>query len=219
MKAVIFDMDGVLVNSEPLHFEVARIMFKEFGFYIDDEGMKGFVGMSLIKFWSTIKEQYNVQKELDWLIENDNKVRFNFFNSIDHLTPISGVIELLDLLKAAGYKLAVASSTLLKMIKVVLNKLEISDYFDYVISGHQVEHGKPAPDIFLKAAEELGSAPEECLVIEDSTNGVLAAKAAGITCLGYYNPDSGDQDLTKADTVIDSFKDISLEFLDKLFQK
>lgn len=97
-----------------------------------------------------------------------------------------------------------------KNIDLILKKLDIEKYFDFVVSGEQVVKGKPEPDIFLKVADHYGRQPNDCIVIEDSTNGVLAAKAAKMFCIGYYNPYSGNQDLTKADLIIDNFKDQKL---------
>src|SRR5690606_5174684 len=94
-----------------------------------------------------------------------------------------------------------------KNIDLILQKLDIEKYFDFVVSGEQVVKGKPEPDIFLKVANHYSIHPKDCMVIEDSTNGVLAAKAANMFCVGYYNPSSGNQDLTKADLIIDSFND------------
>jgi HAD superfamily hydrolase (TIGR01509 family) len=123
------------------------------------------------------------------------------------LVPSIGVVAFLDALKLNGYTLAIASSSLKRNVDLILGKLKLTAYFDFIVSGEQVTKGKPEPDIFLKVAEHYGLHPNECVVIEDSTNGVAAAKAAGMHCLAYFNPTSGEQDLSKADQVFKSFAD------------
>jgi len=99
---------------------------------------------------------------------------------------------------------AIASSSDINVIHTVVDALGIRKYFDFLATGDYVKHGKPAPDIFLYAAKELGIAPEKCAVIEDSCNGVKGAAAAGMYVVGYYNPHSGEQDLAAADVIIDN---------------
>ncbi|MBN1646768.1 MAG: HAD family hydrolase [Spirochaetales bacterium] len=216
MKAVIFDMDGVLVNSEPHHFAIEKEIFASLGFSLDESELKTYVGMSLVKFWTGMKERFSLRQSIEELIENDSRVRISYFEALDHLDPIDGIRELLSGLAAAGIKIALASSSHRAMIDIVLKKLGLGRYFVFIISGHEIEHGKPAPDIFLKSAEAMGLEPVDCLVIEDSRNGVKAANAAGMPCVGFRNPDSGDQDLTTAQLVIDSFSGIDAELLEKV---
>src|SRR5690606_3322721 len=109
-----------------------------------------------------------------------------------------------------------ASSSPVKLINIIVDRLEIRHHFDYLVSGEEVERGKPFPDIFLKVAELYNIEPSDSLVIEDSHNGVLAAKAAGMTCIGYKNLNSGNQDLTKADIVIGHFDELSDKVLKEL---
>ena len=106
---------------------------------------------------------------------------------------------------------AVASSTTKPIIEVILKKLKLYDLFNIIISGDEVENGKPAPDIFLQAAARLSVKPLECVVVEDSYNGVKAAKSAGMYCLGYHNPNSGCQNISDADKIINSFANINIK--------
>ena len=116
----------------------------------------------------------------------------------EKLEPIPGIIELLDEIKRARVKIGLASSSVRSFIALVLNNLEINHYFDAVVSGEDVKRSKPQPDIFLKAAEKLQVSPDACLVIEDSQHGVKAAIQAGMTCIGFNNPNSGSQDLSRS---------------------
>jgi len=114
-------------------------------------------------------------------------------------------------------KLAIASSSSIASIERNMEQLGLRKYFDKVVSGVTVDKPKPAPDVFLKAAEELGVKPEECLVIEDSCNGVKAAKAAGMACIGYVNPNSGEQDLSEADCLLLGFEEAGFDFVEKVY--
>ena len=132
------------------------------------------------------------------------------------LKAISGIEALLKDLKLNHFQIALASSSSYVFIDSILDKIGIRDYFDYILSGEDLANSKPAPDIFLEAAKGLGCLPHQCIVIEDSNNGVAAAKAAGMKCIGYMNRTSGNQDLTKATVVIDDFNRINAQFIEKL---
>jgi HAD superfamily hydrolase (TIGR01509 family) len=110
-------------------------------------------------------------------------------------------------------KLAVASSSHKRMIEYVLKKLEIIDFFDSIVGAEDIDRSKPDPEIFLMSAKRLNVKPEECIVVEDSKLGVEAAKKAGMKCLGYFNPSSGKQDLSKADFVADDFCKLDIQKL------
>jgi HAD superfamily hydrolase (TIGR01509 family) len=203
---IIFDLDGVLLNSEKLYLEMNQKFFKELGASISLEEHQTFVGISATKMWSYIKEKFNLPYSVDELKEMEKGLKFKTLEGAE-LVPSEGVLDFLEVLKANQFTLAIASSGLRKNIELILGKLKAGSYFDLVVSGEEVARGKPEPDIFLKVSSHFRRSPGECFVIEDSTNGVTAAKSAGMTCLAYFNPDSGRQDLTKADFVFDHFED------------
>lgn len=126
----------------------------------------------------------------------------------ERLEPIPDVGKWLSWLKTQNIPLAVASSSPKALIELIMDKTGLGIYFDAFVTGEEVAHGKPAPDIFLHAAGLLGVEPASCLVIEDSRNGVRAAKSAGIRCVGYHNPGSGNQDLSLADEVVRSYEQL-----------
>ena len=159
--------------------------------------------------WTYIKDKFNLLQSVDELKEIEKELKHTTLKETN-LIPTLGLIDFLEFLKEKSYTITIASSGLKKNIDLILEKLEIEKYFDFVVSGEEVIKGKPEPDIFLKVADHYGREPKDCIVIEDSTNGVVAAKAAKMFCIGYYNPNSGDQDLTKADIIIDNFKDPKL---------
>jgi len=218
LRAVIFDMDGVLIDSQPYHFAVEDKMCREMGIDVSIEESHSFVGMAGAKVWSYLKSKYALQESIAELLAFENKARTAYFSSLENVQPIPGVVELLKGLKQHDIKTALASSSSVEVIEIFISKLGIKDYFQKIISGDAVENGKPDPDIFLYTATALGENPSDCLVIEDSANGVKAAKLAGMKCIGFRNKNSGAQDLSLADMVIDDFRKVDLEIIESLYK-
>lgn len=201
IKAVIFDMDGVIVDSEPIHYRLNQELFQKMQLNITDEEYRTFVGITDWDMWSAIKKRHQLHQSVEELMAMHRQHSRSEMHKLD-LEPIPGIPALLDRLKAVGLKLAIASSAPVDWIQVVVRKCHLESYFDVLVSGEHVAHGKPAPDIFLLAAEKLQVQPSQCLVIEDAERGVQAAKAAGMQCVGYQNPHSYAQDLSLADRII-----------------
>ena len=217
LRAVIFDMDGVIVDSQPYHFAVEDKMCREMGIDVSVEESHSFVGMAGAKVWGYLKNKHALKESIAELMAFENKARTAYFSSLENVQPIPGVVELLKGLKQHDIKTALASSSSVEVIEIFISKLGIKDYFQKIISGDAVENGKPDPDIFLYTATALGENPSDCLVIEDSANGVKAAKLSGMKCIGFRNANSGDQDLTLADMVIDDFRKVNLELIEALY--
>jgi HAD superfamily hydrolase (TIGR01509 family) len=218
-KCIIFDMDGVLINSEPIHFRFESLLFKSLGIDISREEHEKFVGTTSKTLWTTIKNNHNLPFTVSELIEKGHSGLLTYLDTINPLQLISGIPELLLKLKEAGFILALASSSPRKHIDYILTKGNINKIFPVQISGDDVENGKPDPEIFLLAAKKSLKEPGNCLVIEDSKNGVNAANKAGMKCIGFKNPGSGMQDLSSADLIIDSFQKFNMAILDSLFYK
>ena len=157
----------------------------------------------------TLRDMFGLDVPAEELIEKREKMILDIMANED-IKPVSGIPELFRSIKALGLTPAVASSSGIELIKLVLARLGMAVYFDSISSGNDVKRGKPSPDIFLLAAERIGAEPSECLVVEDSENGVRAAKAAGMTALGYVNPTSGNQCLDMADVVTDDFRKVDI---------
>lgn len=203
--AVIFDMDGVLIDSEPLYVEMNEELFSELGVRIDKEEYHKFVGMSSPLMWKMIKDEFSLPQSVDELM-NSEKQRIHELLRSDRVSePIAGVESLLINIANAGIPAAVASSSARKNVEMVLSKLDLSGYFKATVCGEDVANGKPAPDIFLKAATALKGAPENCVVIEDSVNGLRGSHAAGMRCIGYAGDPRSKQDLSGADMLVKSF--------------
>jgi HAD superfamily hydrolase (TIGR01509 family) len=211
MKAVIFDLDGVLIDSEPLHAMADNQLLIESGICVPDNYFDRFVGVTNRDMWEVIKKDYSLKPSIEELMQLQMPLKLKLLDEID-FKPIHGIIELLEDLKRKDIPMAIASSSPRQFIEKVIEKIGLRKYFTIWVSGEEVERSKPAPDIFLKAAGLLNVNPIECIVIEDSSSGTIAAKRAGMKCIGYRNPNSGNQDLSKADLIIDVIKkeDINL---------
>ncbi|MDY3250029.1 MAG: HAD family phosphatase [Candidatus Choladocola sp.] len=209
IKCIIFDMDGVLINTEPLHFRLWQQVFRERGVPLDYDHYKGCIGSTADYLFDLILEGYGRDFHNDPTITARFRELKQFVLKNEGLPRIDGVPEVLCTLHSSGYRLAVASSSPQDVIEQTMNRLGISHYFDLLFSAERVKRPKPAPDVFLETALRLQMNPEECLVVEDSRNGSLAAKSAGMMCLGFQNPDSGCQDLSAADQTFYPFCELA----------
>lgn len=211
-KAIIFDMDGVLVDSQPVHFQADRMHFDELGLHMSQRDIESLAGLSPAKRYQDFAVKYQLPFSPKEMFDRREELVAKLFLE-SKLTPTAGMLDLLKDVKSHHIKTAVASASPMPFIQLVLRTLGLMDYFDVIFTAEEVENGKPAPDVFFKAAEALGYAPESCIVIEDSHNGVLAANAAGMKVVGYQNPTSGQQDLQTATVVIHDFRKIDCDFL------
>jgi HAD superfamily hydrolase (TIGR01509 family) len=202
--AVIFDMDGVIVDSE-LHWKSLE------GFFLRsliptwsaaDQGR--IIGLSLPNAYALLKQEYGLQKDEQEFVAQYHDMATQIYRDKAQLLP--GFSQTLAYLHEQNIPVAVASSSHRSWIEIVLDKFDLRGAFQVVVSADEVGgQGKPAPDIYLYTAGKLGVKPEECTVIEDSRNGVLSAKSAGMFCIGLRNGFNEEQDLSAADVVIEGF--------------
>ena len=218
MEAVIFDMDGVLIDSEPLHFEVDQLVLRKLNIQEGKSYLEKFVGYTNPAMWQIIKEEFSIESTIEELIELQMTVKLSHLEQSNY-EAIEGIKELLKELQSFKVPIAIASSSPRIFIEAVIKKIHIVEYFHDWISGEEVPKSKPEPDVFLKAAELLNVNPEKCVVIEDSKSGTIAAKSAGMTCIGYKNVNSGNQDLSRADLVVDRISEISYKRMKELFDQ
>lgn len=216
MEAVIFDMDGVLIDSEPLHFEVDQMVLRKLNIHEGKSYLERFVGYTNPAMWQIIKEEFSIVSTIEELIDLQMTVKLSYLEQSNY-NAIEGIKELLEELQSFKVPIAIASSSPKIFIEAVIKKIHIIDYFHHWISGEEVPKSKPEPDVFLKTAELLNVNPERCIVIEDSKSGTIAAKSAGMKCVGYKNVNSGNQDLSKADLVVDRISEISYKRMKELF--
>lgn len=213
MKAVIFDMDGVIINSEPLHQKVEREIVEELGGKLRDDEVASFVGATDYSMWSTIKEKFNLELSVEELIEIKKE---RFIKEIDEIELVPNFMNFMLSLHKKGYLMAIASSNNRRIVDTIVNRFQLYKYMKSVISGEEVRRSKPDPEIFLTAAKKMNVKPSDCIVIEDAYNGVKAAKAAGMKCIGLKNPNTGNQDLSEADLVIEDFNELNLDIIKRL---
>lgn len=207
ISSVIFDMDGVIIDSEPISQRVVHEMAMERGVSLPNQIHRDYVGAKTSTKWAYIVSKYGWKEDVKVLTEESDSLYLERIKTSD-LTPIDGVFQLVNALYGLNKKMIVASSASRYNIRLVLDKFDLSNYLDKYVSSEDVKHAKPNPDIFLKAAQLLNSEPDECVVIEDSKNGVLAAKSAGMRVIGYQNLNSGNQDLGVADHVVNHLDEV-----------
>lgn len=208
INAVIFDMDGVLTDSEPLINAAAIAMFKEKGLTVQPEDFLPFVGTGEERYVGGVAEKYHFPLDAAAAKQRTYEIYLNLVPS--QLEAFPGVHELISTCRQAGLRVAVASSA--DRIKVVANLQKIAlppESWDAVVTGERVTHKKPAPDIFLLTAQSLGVTPAECVVVEDAVNGIQAAKAAGMRCVAVAQTLPAHI-LHEADVVRDKISDVML---------
>lgn len=218
IDTVIFDMDGVLLDSEPIHQRVNLHYFRSLGVTLSQEFYEqNFIGLPLVRMLSYLKDEYHLQQELaDMMAQCTALLHQDFAQS--ELCPLPGVVELLEVLHARGLQLGVGSSSPPDLIGLITQKLRIAGYFQHLVSGYQVQRGKPNPDIFLRVAELLTSLPEQCVVIEDSALGLEAAYRAGMKAVGVKN-DTSHQNMNRATLTVAGFSDADRQrILDALLE-
>jgi HAD superfamily hydrolase (TIGR01509 family) len=194
---VIFDMDGVLIDSEPLAMEAMRRVMARHGVPYTEADNEEFLGRTTPDACRTLQARHGLRASVDELARHYLDVRIALTRERPPILP--GVPEVLVRVREAGYRLALASSAEPEAVAATVEVLRLGPLLEAVVSGDQVPRGKPAPDIFLEAARRLGAAPDRCLVVEDTRNGLLAAKAAGMRCVVVPCGMTSAQDFTEAD--------------------
>jgi beta-phosphoglucomutase len=210
IEAIIFDMDGTLVDTEPFNTEIEKRLFKLNKIEISEKEHQKYLGIASDAMWQEISEQHKLQIPVQELIEQNHLESIRYFTEIDKIPVMLGLIDLLEKLQDKNYPMAVASSSTPEIIDLILNKTNLKKYFQVVVSAEQAGKSKPEPDVFLLASEKLGIKPANCLVVEDSPNGIKAAQAAGMICVAYQGADSDPQNLKEADAVIRNYSQLGM---------
>jgi HAD superfamily hydrolase (TIGR01509 family) len=208
VKAVIFDMDGVLTDSEPLINAAAVAMFRERGLVVQPEDFLPFVGTGEDRYLGGVAEKYGFPLD----IPAAKRRTYEFYLDLvpRRLRAFPGAQDLVRACQRAGLKTAVASSADLIKIEANLRQIELPpDSWDVIVSAEDATHKKPAPDLFLAAARKLGVAPGDCVVIEDAVNGIQAAKAAGMRCVAVAQTFPAEK-LSAADLVRPNLTQVGL---------
>lgn len=214
IEAVIYDLDGLLVDTEPIWQDVESTVFTSIGLPISRSMTKQTMGMRVdeaVNYWYD-RKPWNVstKKEIEERIIRGvvEKVKTDAI-------PMDGVLENVELFHRIDIPIAIASSSCMEIIEAAINKIGIGRYIRIIHSAEFEEYGKPHPAVYLTTAMKLGVSPQNCLAFEDSLRGVESAKAAGMWCVAVPNPHlQKDSGFEKADMVIDSLEAFRIEFLD-----
>lgn len=212
-QTVIFDMDGVIVDTEPVHSYAYFQHFAELNIDVSKDMFTSFMGNSTRNTFQKLKELFPIEGEVEDLIQRKRTLFNDAFDNKEDLYLIEGVEKLIQDLHGNGMQLILASSAAKVTIDRVFKRFDLHQYFTHIVSGEDFPNSKPHPAIFEHAASLSVAPKENCIVIEDSTNGIRAAKAAGIFCVGYNSENSKLQDLSLADVVVNHLDELSFELI------
>ena len=216
-RAVIFDLDGVLWDGEPLYHEAFNIVLAPYGHRVSDADYNQIIGTSVEACWDWLRDRFSLNEPLSrYLRAYDETVLRLLKRPVE---PLPGARTLIEELRSRGVPIAIASASLRQWVNATLRGLGLQDAFDTTVSASDVDNSKPAPDLFLAAARRLGIAPQNCLVVEDTLAGVRSAKAADMFAIQLRAASTALPPLDEADLVLDSFADFDLSLLASFARK
>ena len=213
IKALIFDMDGVIADTQKVHSKIESEMLARYGIYLSSEEItERFSGVRIADFFQELFDEHGITEDVIPLVVLKRQA------IIDHVKkhgaePMPGIFTLVDLLIKNDIALALGTASSLELASEILGALKLQEKITTVASGHEASNGKPEPDIFLLAAERLGVEPKDCLVIEDARAGMVAAKAAGMGCIGLVADKTADY---PADGLVESLEEVDIELISSL---
>jgi len=214
IEAVIFDMDGVIVDTELIHNTAEKKVLNDIGIDITLEEIRKYAGAASNVWFKEILKKHNKVADVYELKEKKFRMVYKILKR--NIPVVPGALELIGFLKENGLKLALASGAPKEFADFIVSNLDLNKEFDEIIGFGDYSNSKPDPELFLLASGKLGVDPKDCLVVEDSRLGVLAAKSAGMKCVGFANENSGNQDLSRADSIIDDLNQITLDMIQNL---
>lgn len=191
-KGIIFDMDGTITLTQHLHFQAFREVFKKYGIdFTKEEDMKYSGSGGKITFAKVLEER-GIKADIDQCVEDKRKI-YDALLEKENIELVPGVKEFCERIKAKGLKRIIATGNRKESTEFILKKAGLAEYFQDIVTIAEAGRGKPFPDVFLKAVERLNLKPEECVVLEDSPNGIEAAKVAGIRSIGLATGESPEK--------------------------
>ena len=206
IRAILFDLDGLMFNSEPHSLASWEAVLKERGVTLDQLTVEGILGLRIDATARTLIDKYHLPDTVQGL--SDAKTEYQIAHLDGRVPPMPGLVGLLEEIDRRGLQKAIASSGIRRYVEAVLRVNGLLARFSTIITGDQVPRGKPAPDVFLAAARALHVEPQECLVLEDAPAGVQAAKAAGMTCIAVPDHSLAQLDLSQADKIVSSLREV-----------
>ena len=209
IQTVIFDMDGVIVDTEPVHRYAYYKQFKELNIEVSEALYTSFTGNSTRNIFQKLKDIFQLEQDVEDLILRKRSIFNDAFDTKEDLELLAGVRNLIEDLHQNGVQMILASSASKVTIERIFNRFNLHQYFTHKVSGEDFPKSKPHPAIFEHAASLSVAPKENCIIIEDSTNGIIAGKAAGILCIGYNSEHSKNQDLSLADFVVNHFNELN----------
>jgi HAD superfamily hydrolase (TIGR01509 family) len=210
-QAVIFDLDGVLIDSHPVALAMMRECAARNSIPLDDDDYRAWLFMSARPFWEAMRHKYALPQAVDFYLADYN-VEEEIRRYIQ-LEPIPGVVGLVERLTSAGVPLAVATSASHRRAAAVISQFGLAQHFATIVAAADVTNHKPHPEVYLEAARRADVAPPNCVAIEDTASGVEAARGAGMRTVGYTGPGSAGQELRAADLIVDDFSALPLDLL------
>jgi HAD superfamily hydrolase (TIGR01509 family) len=210
-RAVVFDLDGVLWDGEPLYHRAFNILLEPLGFRISDEEYSRIIGFGVEDAWAWVLERFQLKEDPARFLRDYNRTVLELLES--PVEPIAGVRELIERLRSGGVPVGLASASLRRWVDATLRGLRMEGCFDATVSASEVKRSKPAPDLYLLAAEKLGVPPAECLAVEDTRSGIQAAKAAGMFAVQVRAASTALDPLPEADAVIDDYSQFDMRWL------
>lgn len=210
-------MDGVIVDTEPLHRKAYFKTFKDLGIEVSEDLYTSFTGASTKSVCETLIKEFNLTQTFEEIAKCKRDYFKDYFYNDEEFDLIPGVKDLIQHYFDNGITLILASSATMPTINMVFEKFELEKYFNGKISGADLKESKPHPEVFELAAKLANEPVENCMVIEDSTNGILAAHRAHIFCAAYRSPHSINQDYTLANIVVSDYEELQLDKISKYF--
>lgn len=215
IRAVIFDMDGVVADTETVAFIADCNVLKSIGAVKSEKDYVRSVGMPARQVYNRILNEKDIDADVNELLEK-REAEVGRVIASEGLKQAGGFNEIVRKLKEKSYKVALASSASRRTVNKVLAALKLRNVFSLIVSADDVKMNKPAPDIYIEAARGLNMSPEECVAVEDSETGVTSAKSAGLKCIALRTEQTAEHDLSAADVIVKSLKEIKVDALDKV---
>lgn len=211
LQAVVFDLDGVLWDGEPLYHEAFNVVLRPFGCVVTAEDYVSIIGSSTEAAWQWVLDHCGIEEPLEGFLRSYDETVLKMLER--PIEPLPGVRDVLERLRAADVPLGLASASYRQWVDATLAGLALRELFEATASASEVAHAKPAPDLYLLAAERLGVAPSRCLAVEDTLTGIQAAKAAGMHAVQVRASSTALPPLSTADAVIDAYADFPYHLL------